>query len=192
MEVEQFLSALSPKVSKVSEVSECKNKIYNSYSMTTFAYYTYFSGKPYPPVQVLVHCGHGEGSVTWQSSYFGYEQQYSIVQFSTDNVNFVNGTRVTTENIKQEIYQTRVYNLQYGTHYFLRVLTINAHGFSTSSVKNCSIGAQEGVYLASLLILLSLTDEQFEFLTSNIYFLKINIDLNFGDSVLVLEIMYIA
>ena len=37
MEVEQFLSALSPKVSKVSEVSECvtarKNKIYNSCSM---------------------------------------------------------------------------------------------------------------------------------------------------------------
>ena len=134
------------------------------------------SGKPYPPVHVLVHCGHGEGSVTWQSSYFGYEHQYSIVQFSTDNVNFVNGTHVTTENIKQEIYQTRVYNLQYGTHYFLRVLAINAHGFSTSSVKNCSIGAQKGVYLASLLILLSLTDETHRI--SNIKSIKnINIDL---------------
>ena len=130
------------------------------------------SGKPYPPLHVLVYCGHGEGSVTWQSSYFGYEHQYSIVQFSTDNVNFVNGTRVTTENIKQEIYQTRVYNLQYGTHYFLRVLTINAHGFSTSSVKNCSIGAQEGVYLASLF-------NRWTHRISNIKSIKnINIDLN--------------
>ena len=110
------------------------------------AYYTYFSGKPYPPVQVLVHCGHGEAWVTWQSSYFGYEHQYSIVQFSTDNVHFVNGTHVTTEKIKQGIYQTRVYNLQDNTYYFLRVFTTNTYGFSTSSVKNCSLESTEGVY----------------------------------------------
>nr|XP_022323848.1 uncharacterized protein LOC111124883 [Crassostrea virginica] len=117
--------------------------ISNNYGSRTVSVSIIPQSKPYPPVQVLVHFGHGEGSVTWQSSYFGYEQQYSIVQFSTDNANFVNGTHVTTENIKQKIYQTRVYNLQDGTHYFLRVLTINTHGFSTSSVKNCSIGAQK-------------------------------------------------
>nr|XP_022323849.1 uncharacterized protein LOC111124884 [Crassostrea virginica] len=138
--------------------------ISNNYGSRTVSVSIIPQSKPYPPVHVLVHCGHGEGSVTWQSSYFGYEHQYSIVQFSTDNVHFVNGTHVTTEKTKQGIYQTRVYNLQDNTYYFLRVFTTNTYGFSTSSVKNCSMESTEdgpsdsstvvvGSVLASLLAL---------------------------------------
>ncbi|XP_022322959.2 contactin-3-like [Crassostrea virginica] len=169
----QFRLTLTRSSLKPEDYGRYVLDISNNYGSRTVSVNIIPQSKPYPPIHVLVHCGHGEGSVTWQSSYFGYEQQYSIVQFSTDNVNFVNGTRVTTENIKQEIYQTRVYNLQYGTQYFLRVLTINAHGFSTSSVKNCSIGTQkDGLSNSSTVVVGSLLGTLLLFALGAVVFLS--------------------
>nr|XP_034303703.1 contactin-5 isoform X2 [Crassostrea gigas] len=95
-------------------------------------------GKPFPAAQVLVTCGHGQALVTWQSSYFGYEKQYSLVQYSTDNVKFINASDVTKEYIKEKIFQASVHNLQDSSQYFFRVFTTNTYGSSTSLPTNCS------------------------------------------------------
>lgn len=69
-------------------------------------------GKPFPAAQIKVNCGHEKAFITRQSSYFGYEQQYSYVQYSTDNIKFVNGSDYIAENNKQEILQITVSDLQ--------------------------------------------------------------------------------
>eukprot|EP00105_Crassostrea_gigas_P021956 XP_011441295.1 PREDICTED: hemicentin-2 isoform X1 [Crassostrea gigas] len=134
----------------------------NQYGRRTISVNIIPISKPFHATKVLVTCGHGQALVTWQSSYFGYRRQYSLVQYSTDNVKFINGSEITTEYTKEEILQTSVHNLQDSTHYFFRVFTMNTHGFSTSIPINCSTAATQessstsvvvGSVLGSLLFL---------------------------------------
>lgn len=134
----------------------------NQYGRRTISVNIIPISKPFPAAQVLVTCVHGQALVTWQSSYFGYEKQYSVVQYSTNNVRFINGSDITTEYTKEEILQASVHNLQDSTHYFFRVFTTNTHGFSTSVLTNCSTATTQeststsvvvGSVLGSLLFL---------------------------------------
>lgn len=113
------------------------------------------SGKPFPAAQVLVTCGHGQALVTWQSSYFGYEKQYSLVQYSTDNVKFINASDVTKEYIKEKIFQASVHNLQDSSQYFFRVFTTNTYGSSTSLPTNCSTETSQGFHTIITFVFLS-------------------------------------
>lgn len=97
-------------------------------------------GKPFPAAQIKVNCGHEDAFITWQSSYFGYEQQYSYVQYSTDNIKFVNGSDYIAEDNKQEILQITVSDLQDSSVYYFRVNTFNRYGLSSSMSTNCSTG----------------------------------------------------
>lgn len=101
-------------------------------------------GKPFPAAQLKVNCGHEEAFVTWQSSYFGYEQQYAYVQYSTDNIKFVNGSDYIAENNKQEILQITVSDLQDSSVYYFWVNTFNRYGLSSSMSTNCSTGTTQG------------------------------------------------
>lgn len=110
----------------------------NQYGKRTISVNIVPISKPFPAAKILVTCGHGQALVTWQSSYFGYERQHSLIQYSTDNVIFINGSHVTSEYTKEEILQAYVHSLQDSTHYFFRVFTTNTRGFSTSITTNCS------------------------------------------------------
>lgn len=129
------------------------------------------TGKPFHATKVLVTCGHGQALVTWQSSYFGYRRQYSLVQYSTDNVKFINGSEITTEYTKEEILQTSVHNLQDSTHYFFRVFTMNTHGFSTSIPINCSTAATQGFHFEINFLLFRVILYVFSVLVLLVYFI---------------------
>lgn len=109
-------------------------------------------GKPFPAAQIKVNCGHEDAFITWQSSYFGYEQQYSYVQYSTDNIKFVNGSDYIAENNKQEILQITVSDLQDSSVYYFRVNTFNRYGLSSSMSTNCSTGTTQGFCFNHLIL----------------------------------------
>ncbi|XP_062566525.1 hemicentin-1-like isoform X3 [Saccostrea cucullata] len=96
--------------------------------------------KPLKTDQVFVSCGNRKAYITWQSSYFGYEAQNSLVQYSTkpDSVAFFNGSGLTPERIEQELLHVTVSGLQDNTKYFFRVASINRYGVSLSSVVDCT------------------------------------------------------
>lgn len=129
------------------------------------------TGKPFPAAQVLVTCVHGQALLTWQSSYFGYEKQYSVVQYSTNNVRFINGSDITTEYTKEEILQASVHNLQDSTHYFFRVFTTNTHGFSTSVPTNCSTPTTQGFHFEINFLLFRVILYVFSVLVFSVYFI---------------------
>ncbi|XP_061188082.1 hemicentin-1-like [Saccostrea echinata] len=112
----------------------------NAYGTTIINIYVNPKSKPLKSDQVLVSCGNRKAHVTWQSSYFGYEDQNSFVQYSTkpDSVVFSNGSGIIPERIKQELLHVTVSSLQDNTMYFFRVVTSNRYGFSLSKVVNCT------------------------------------------------------
>uniref|UniRef100_A0A8W8LGZ3 Ig-like domain-containing protein n=1 Tax=Magallana gigas TaxID=29159 RepID=A0A8W8LGZ3_MAGGI len=112
--------------------------------------------KPFPAAQIKVNCGHEDAFITWQSSYFGYEQQYSYVQYSTDNIKFVNGSDYIAEDNKQEILQITVSDLQDSSVYYFRVNTFNRYGLSSSMSTNCSTGTTQESFTSTSIIVCSI------------------------------------
>ncbi|XP_061188081.1 brother of CDO-like [Saccostrea echinata] len=117
-----------------------KLAVSNGYGTSTVDIRIFPRSRPLKADQVLAFCGSRKAHVTWQSSYFGYEDQKSFVQYSTNlnSVVYSNDSGITSERIKQELLHVTVSSLQDSANYFFKVVTINRYGFSLSSVVNCT------------------------------------------------------